>query len=222
MRVCSGWFELMVSIADYLRDFGAPDEVRGVHATRLRPVEPQPVSIDIAPAVPDRDFEAELTAAFARGEQAATARAEAELAAALEAERARHREEMDSVRTSYEQDYATMIASKLDGIAGNLSDTIGEQVGDVLAPFLDSIIRRRVVDELARAIQAAIANGPEASVSVSGPKGLQEQLARHFDDAGVAFAFEESDDMDIIVNFDGTVFATRLADWSEALKEAVA
>lgn len=212
----------MVSIADYLRDFSAPDEVRGGHAARLRTVEPQELRIEQSPMLLERDFDAELTAAFQRGEQAAAARSEAALSDALEAERAKHRQEMDSIRTAYEQDYATTIATKLDGIAGDLSETIGEQVSDVLAPFLDSIIRRRVVDELARAIQAAIANGPEANVSVSGPKGLQEQLALHFEDAGVAFAFEESDDMDIIVNFDGTVFATRLADWSEALKEAVA
>ena len=214
----------MVSIADYLRDFGTPGDVRAAPVARLRvldrvaPEQPADIAAEVSPA----DFEAQLADAFRRGREAEAREAQEREAAALEAERARHREELDGLRTAYEQDYATSIATRFDRLADGLSASIGQQVGETLAPFIDSAVRGRVVDELVRAIRAALAEGEEAEVKVTGPAGLFEQLSLHFGASNVRFRFEESDEMDVTVDLDGTVFATRLSEWSEALKEAIA
>jgi hypothetical protein len=220
---------MTAKLFDLLPDFGASRPV-DADPGRSRDRRAQPEGAPSAPAgfgddlfaEPAIDIEAIRAEAFRKGRLEAFEESAALHQADLDIERQRHREALEDVRARYEQDYATVIASRFDQLAHALSEVIGAQVGEVLAPFLDARIQRTVVAELAEAIKASMNDNETAAVSVTGPPGLHEGLKAHFNERNVSFSFVETDELDLTVEFDGTLFTTRLGEWSEALKEALA
>ncbi len=221
---------MTAKLFDLLPDFGSPkptDAQRPRQRDRQRAdvserADPPGLDDDLFASAPSVDIEAVRAEAFRKGRLEAFEESAALHQADLDLERQRHREALEEMRTRYEQDYATVIASRFDAMANGLSEVIGAQVGDVLAPFLDARIQRAVVTELAEAIKASMNDDETAAISVTGPAGLHDGLKAHFNERNVTFSFAETDELDLTVEFDGTLFTTRLGEWSEALKEALA
>lgn len=220
----------MASISDYLRDFGAPE--RAVPFSVDFPIGRGGLGgfggDDLETAIGEDDtvdLEALEAEAYQRGRRDAEAEAAADHAELLEAERTRHSEEIEAMRVRYEEKLAEEMAGRFHDLATGLAATIGGQVAATLAPFLDEAVRERTVSRLAAAIEQSLTDDETAEISVSGSPVLYEALARHFEErteGAVRFHFTPSDEADLTVAFDDTVFTTRLAEWCEALKEALA
>jgi hypothetical protein len=136
--------------------------------------------------------------------------------------RAAHREEMAELRTQLEQELSTVIASRFDRLSQMLVDVIGTQVAEILAPCLSDSMAQTMIDALAEEITKGLRDNAVAEITVSGPMGLYERLKERFDAAEIVFSFEETDDLDLTVNFNETVFSTRLTEWRDAVREALA
>lgn len=220
----------MASISDYLRDFGAPE--RAVPFSADFPIGRSGLAefgADDLDGVIQEDDAVDIDAleaeAYQRGRSEAESEAAEEQVTLLEAERARHAEEIEAMRLRYEERLAEEMATRFRDLAAGLAASIGGQVAATLAPFLDEAVRERTVARLAAAIEQSLTDDETAEISVSGSPTLYEALARHFEqqkEGGVRFHFTPSDEADLTVAFDDTVFTTRLAEWSEALKEALA
>jgi hypothetical protein len=214
---------MTASLTDRLRDFGLAS-LQGGHRPDMERRRQSSINVvlDDDDDLDAPDVEAIAEDAFRRGRLEAFAESAALHAADLESERTRHREALEALRQQYEQDFATTLATRFDQLPTQLSAIIGAQVAATIAPFMSAAVADRIVAALAQAISDSMIEGETAEIAVCGPKGLFARLASHFEGQDVAFSFDEADELDLTIDFNGTVFATRLGEWSEALKEALA
>ncbi|WP_157928745.1 hypothetical protein [Pararhizobium haloflavum] len=218
-RPATGGKAMTHSIADYLRDFGGEAAYADFEPAAEKPgIE---VSLKREKAG-EPDIASIEAAAYARGQAAGEAEAKAEQAAALAAMTARHGEEIDALRKTLTDEIAATLAARFDALSGSVVETLGRQTGAVIAPFLEEAMTERMIAALALDVSQAIGEGAAIRLAVSGPAELHARFVELFPDKAVSFAFTETDGADLCVDIDGTAFATRLADWSTALKEALA
>ncbi len=216
---------MAVAIERYLKDFGRPEPcIPPVEAVP----EPDPLPVleqnPVAPAVPEEpafDIEAERAAAFERGSREATELMAATHQAELEAERSRHLEEINEMRTRFELEVSTTLAARLHELAGELSETIGEQVARVVAPFLEQTLAERMVAQLAAAIAEVLADWDGIRVAVSGSPSMFEALQTALGERAAQLDFTEAEAFDLTVRLEDTILSTRLSEWADTLREVL-
>lgn len=212
----------MGSIGDYLRDFSRDEASAGNASLAAFAFERMDAGSDcdagceIDDAV---DPQALIDDAYRRGREAAYEETRAMHAAALQAERERHAAEIAEVRRFYEEKQAGEIADAISELRRDLARVVSEDVGAVLIPFLDDELRERAMDRLSSLLAEAVADGEIGTVRVRGPRELYEALQARVGESDLHSRYTESEEIDLAVEIDGTLFATRLGDWRDALKE---
>lgn len=210
----------MASIGDYLRDFsrGESAGMGAVHAAAFE-------RMGQASAMPEAIFEevvdtqGQIDDAYRRGRDDQSEESAAQHAAAMEAERERHAADIEALRVEYQEAQAQAIERLFTELRQDVSRAVCDEVAGALVPFLDGELRERAIGRLADLIIGAIGEREVAPVTVSGPRALFEALVSAAGDGAPEWQFKESDAIDLTVDVEGTVFATRLAEWREALKE---
>lgn len=216
---------MAIAIERYLKDFSQPE--RFVLSADLAPapepdhltmIEPEPAATAV-PEEPAFDIEAERSAAFERGSREATDLLAATHQAEMEAERSRHLEEINEMRTCFEQDFSTTLAQRFDQLATELSESIGEQVARVVAPFLERSLSEQMIGHLAGAIAQVLADHEGTRVAVSGSQSMFESLKTALGDRAAQLDFTEADGFDLTARLEDTVLSTRLSEWADTLRE---
>jgi hypothetical protein len=218
---------MAVAIERYLKDFGQPEpfvltgdlDARD-EPSQLKSLEPAPAVVPV-PSEPEFDIEAERSAALELGKQQAAETLAAEHQTELEAERSRHLEEINEMRTRFEQDFSTTLAARFDQLAIEMSETIGEQVARIVAPFLEQALSERMVAQLGTAIAGSLADGEATRIAVSGSPSMFEALSTALGDKAAQLDFSESETFDLTVRLDDTVLSTRLSEWASTLREVL-
>ncbi len=215
---------MAAAIERYLKDFGQPEPfVLAPEMEAAAPafdlVETEPESLP--PPEPAIDVEAERAEAFERGRQEAGEALAAAHAAELEAVRSRHLEELNELRTHFEQDFSTTLAARFDQLAGDLIDTVGDHVGRIVAPMLEQALTDRMVAELSGAISATLTDREGTRVVVSGSVSMHGALAEALGERAAQLDFTPSESFDLTVRIDETVLATRLSEWATTLREVL-
>src|SRR5690606_32913215 len=165
-------------LARYLKDFSPPPRVR----PSLFPSSGQnaggasPDASALSFPDPPVDVAAERAEAFAEGRAEAEAELGARHAAALAALAETHRAEMETMKSRYEQDYATALAERFSTLADEVADRIAGEAAMVLAPVLEDALTGRAVEDLARMVREGLHAGEAVTVTVKGPSALFEQL----------------------------------------------
>lgn len=210
----------MASIGDYLRDFsrGESAGMAAVHAAAFErmgsaPTMREPMFAEVV------DTQGLIDDAYRRGRDAQADESAAEHAAAMEAERERHAAEIEVLRAQYEEKQAQAIARNFADLRQDVSRTVCDEVAGALVPFLDEELRGRAIGRLAELVVEAIGGRDVAPVTVSGPRTLFDALVAVAGEGAPEWQFRESDAIDLSIDVEGTVFATRLCEWREALKE---
>ncbi|MCR9137900.1 MAG: hypothetical protein NXI27_18020 [Alphaproteobacteria bacterium] len=217
---------MVMAIERYLKDFSQPDQF--VLSADLAPdsdplpsLAPEPVE-PVIPEEPAIDIEAERSAAFERGSKEAADLLAATHEAEMEAERSRHLEEINEMRTRFEQDISTTIAERFDQLAGELSEQIGAQVARVIAPFLEQALSEQMIAQLAEALAPVLSDREGMHITVSGSQSMFDSLQAVLGDKAAQLDFVEADIFDLTVKLEDTVLSTRLTEWADTLREILA
>lgn len=216
---------MAIAIERYLKDFSQPDTFMlsadldaGPQSDQLAMPEPDPV-VAAPSEEPAIDIEAERAAAFEEGSRQAADMLSATHQAELEAERSRHLEEINEMRTRFEQDFSTTLAARFDQLTTELSESIGEQVARIVAPFLERSLSEQMIEQLAAAISQVLADQDGVRVAVSGSPSMFEALKTALGDRAAQLDYTEADSFDLTVQLEDTVLSTRLSQWADTLRE---
>ncbi|MDA4847530.1 hypothetical protein [Hoeflea poritis] len=218
---------MALAIERYLKDFGKPetfvvsDDIGLLSGpSELPPIEavaPEP-SLPVAAPV---DLEAEVAEAMERGRAEGAEAAEARLTEAFEEERGRHRDEINELRTRYEQDFSTVVASRYDALCDELVETVGAQVTRILAPVFEQSLSEQMVTSLAEAIRQTMKDRSATVMTITGPASVFDNLKNALGDDAAQLEFIESDEFDLTVRIDDAVLCTRLSEWAGRLREVL-
>jgi hypothetical protein len=212
----SGGLMAALRLIDALPDFGAP--VHAEREARTPDTVHRPASPPQPPAV---DIEGMIRAAVARAEEALAARLAAEHEAALQAERKRYAEELQALARSFGDEAGATIAARLAEIERGVGEHVSAAVARLLGGILSGDLQRRSLDSLAKAIAAAVDDADAVRIEVRGPQSLFSGLSTALAGHAASLHHVEADGFDLSVTIDGTVFETRLSEWSAILSEVL-
>ncbi|MEQ1954266.1 hypothetical protein [Mesorhizobium sp. CN2-181] len=203
----------VLRLIDALPDFGEParPDVRA-GASVAAPIQPPP-QVNVAEIV---------RAEVERAEQAMMMRLTVEHEAALLAERQRHDETVEALAQRLGGEAGTAVATRF----AELERDVGAHVSDVVARLLGGVLsdnlQKRSLASLARSIEAAIHDTEAVRIDVRGPQSLFAGLSAVLADRAANLHHVETEGFDLSVTLDGTVFETRLSEWSAILSEILA
>lgn len=208
---------MTASLARFLPDFELP-AIRSLSGmpNDAAPGAPPP------PVEPAIDVDAVRAEAFAEGQAATRAELEAHHAAEREAEAQRHAAEIAALRAEMETIAAQSIPQAIAARSADIAEAIAVDVAEVLVPLLDETIRAQVLERLANEIRGVLELDNSGQISVSGPEGLVTALCDILGGDAERISVNHVEQFDIEVEVDRTKLATRLSDWSNALKESLA
>ncbi|WP_136659709.1 hypothetical protein [Nitratireductor sp. XY-223] len=218
---------MAIAIERYLKDFGKPETFVVADDIELLPGPPEPQdavtvapqsTLPVAAAV---DVEAERAEAMERGRLEGAQAAEIRLNEAFEEERGRHRDEINELRTRYEQDLTTVVATRYDALCDELVEALGAQVTRILAPLFEQSLSEQMVASLAAAIRQTLKDRTATVMTVTGPASIFENLKTALGEDAAQLEFVESDEFDLTVRVDDAVLCTRLSEWADRLREVL-
>ncbi|MDN2568600.1 hypothetical protein N1F89_20440, partial [Aquibium sp. A9E412] len=162
-----------------------------------------------------------LEAAVAAAEAALAERLAQAHAAELEAERARHAAEVEDLQRETGRLAGEAIAAGLAAMEQRLTDMATAVAARILGAALSDDLQRRAVDRLAQVIRDAMADREAVRVRVSGPAALIEALKPALGAHAAQVDFAETAGLDLAAQIDDSLYETRLAEWAEAVTEAL-
>ncbi len=203
-----------LALTDVLPDFG-----RRSSAAELRPVE-RPIVL--APSGPsEAEIAGRIEAATERAAEEITQRLTRIYEDTLEAERAQHAAETEALRAALGDQAGALIAARLGELETNLVAFASDAVARILGAVVGDALQRRSIERLVDAIRGAIGERESFRIEVRGPQSLFEPLAAAMGDKADALHFVETAGFDLSVAVDGSLFETRLGEWSAAMAEIV-
>jgi hypothetical protein len=207
--------KMTASLARFLPDFelsgirsfsGIPDDVAAL---------PQPSRQTV-------DVEAIRAEARAEGEAAVRNELEARHASELDAAAARHAAELEALRTELETIAVQSIPDAIEARSAEIADAVAGDVAEILAPLIDEIVRARVVAQLAAEIRGVLDSDNAGQITVTGPEGLVAALSDRLGADAGRISVIHAEQFDIEIETDRTLLASRLSEWTQALKESLA
>jgi len=200
------------ALADFLPDFGttslAPSAPLGQPAA-IRNVEPPP---DISAIVA---AEVAIAEARLRGEMMEAAEA------TLAAERANHAVEMSRLEASLGGEAAARIAAAVAEARERITALTSAAAARLLASMLSDDLASRSVAQLAETIRTAMADRDAVRIKIVGPQSLFETMSTQLGPLAAQCDFAEAPGFDLTVAIDGTLYETRLGEWSATVGGAI-
>ncbi|WP_442582372.1 hypothetical protein ACSBOB_10670 [Mesorhizobium sp. ASY16-5R] len=200
-------------LIDALPDFGTPlrTDMRAVASPAT--VAPPPSPVDVGEIV---------RAEVERAEQSVMMRLTVEHEAALLAEQQRHQESAEALVRKLGEETGGAITTRFAELERSVGEHVSEVVARLLGGVLSDNLRQRSLQSLARSIEAAIRDTESLRIDVRGPQSLFAGLSAVLPERAANLHHVEAEGFDLSVTLDGTVFETRLAEWSAVLSEILA
>lgn len=170
---------------------------------------------------PPPDIDAIVTEAVAKAETSLAERMEAQFADRLEARDKAHAEELERLQREAGEATGMRIADEFAALEKRLSAYTSDVVARLLAPVMTEDLQRKAIASLVAIIDAAIRDSGAVRIRVRGPLSLFEMLEARLGEHSGRVEFTESQDLDLQVAVDESLYETRLADWSQSLAKAV-
>lgn len=208
-------------LTKYLKDFSLPQSVGPVgndildtlHGSSLTNID---FSIETEPPV---DIEAERRDAHDEGFREAAAYYERKQAEAIAALEEAHANALQAMADRHESETIWVVHARFHEMTQAISQTVTEQVLQLLLPVFDEEFCRRSMERLSALVREALSEAQVSTVVVRGPEPLYIRLKPLLEVDGIESRFIESAAVDISVEVDETVLVTRLSSWSQALSE---
>lgn len=207
------------AIADLLPDFGpSPRPARPKAAAPAAPaLAPAPVEARQREPEPAVDVDAIVSAAVAKAQADVRQHLERLYEEQMAEDRARHEEELASIRNAVTVELGGKMAAALRDLEQRAIETTTTATACILSKLVDDAVRKKAVDALAGSVRAALSGGEVVRVHVSGPPSLLMPFTAAMGDHARLMEFNESEACDLSVSIDDTLFETRLAEWSSVL-----
>ncbi|MDX8528725.1 hypothetical protein RFM68_30075 [Mesorhizobium sp. MSK_1335] len=203
------------ALFDLLPDFGS----RTPHANQA-PTAGDAGHIPAAPA-PQADIGALIAEAVADAEAALEARLAFAHQAALDGERQANDDAAKAFLESFGGDLGTAVATRIDAMEQRVAELAGATVARIVGSLFSDDLQQRSLQALSRAISAAVADSEAVRIGVRGPLSLFEPLQAALGPRAANLDFTEAPGFDLTVTIHGTVFETRIAEWSASLSEVL-
>lgn len=201
----------VLRLIDALPDFGAPVRLSEIAPGAVPTHDPKP---PVSPAV---DVGEIVRTEVAMAEAAVAMRLSVAHEAALLGERQHHAERMEALRRDFGEQAGALIADRLAGAQQALTLSASAVVARLVGKILTDDLRKRSIAGLAGSIGEALRDGEAVRIEVRGPQSLFAALAVAVGAYAVNLHHIETDDFDLAVSIDGSLFETRIAEWSHTL-----
>lgn len=166
--------------------------------------------------VPETDPAVEIEKAYQRGVEDGRSAAAAEHAKEMEALQGHFESQRLADRLAWTEAEASRFADALEQSMAQVESRIGEQVAEILTPYLGQNQRQRAVEELVAAVSAVTQRRQGVDVYVSGPEDMLEAIAHRLG-GRVDLTLEANGQADVRIMIDDTLIELRLAEWMAAL-----
>jgi len=210
-----------------LADFSSPKPSEVALSALLKPSKPQPTAEVSAEtrAKPKPDPAAELAEAVRRAVEVARAE-EREMAvrdreAMLEAERARHTEELAAERILWAESEGAALSARFGAAFVALETLVCDRVANVLGPFVTASYREQMVSELRVTLKKIMAESAAKTVLVTGPEDLLAALKGGAGQDLGSIEFQVSDEIDVCVVASDTAVDSQLKPWTDRLNDVL-
>ncbi|WP_061020735.1 hypothetical protein [Bradyrhizobium sp. CCH5-F6] len=158
-----------------------------------------------------------LDDAYRRGHAAGVAEGDARLAE----ERVRSAIRLGEERAKWSDQQALAIVSGFEAACREIETNIASSVARILLPFLAEAVRDKAIGSLVEQISALTGNSSVPAFKVTGPSELLDLVKTQLEASRrTGITYESADTFEVRVVADQTVIETRIAAWSERLKEA--
>ena len=139
----------------------------------------------------------------------------------LEAQSQEHAAEIEVMLRRFGENAGAMIAMRIDEMETRIGDLATATAARILGTVLSEELQKRSVESLARSIRTALSDTEAIRIKVQGPQSLFETLREALADRAASLDYTETPGFDLTVSVDGTLFETRLSEWSAALSEVL-
>lgn len=209
----------MSALLSRLKDFGEPAVI--APAVAETPFSDDFGGFDDIVSEPVVDIEAERRDANAIGEAKATAELTEKFEAEAQTVALVHQREIEELRNRYETEIAELVASRIDVISRTVADLVSATVARTLAPVLTEALAEKAAVELAAQLRDAVLEGETGTITVKGPETLFNILKNELGEKAAVLRHHESDDIDLIAEFDDSVLVTRMSAWAASVKKVL-
>jgi hypothetical protein len=206
------------ALADFLPDFAARPRAAAV----MPSIAPSRVDLPKLQPLPEPpDVDALIAEAVGRAEADLATRLAAMYDERTAEDRERHEAELAALRATLAVEFGARIAAELAELEKRAVEAATSVTARILGQIVNDEVSVRAVAALARSIRDAIADSDTIRISVRGPQSLFMPLAAAMGDQARHLEFVEAEGYDLHVALDGTLFETRVAEWSAALAGAI-
>lgn len=173
-----------------------------------------------AEAKADREFE--VSEAHARGVVEGRSAAQVEFDSVAATQAVAFEQRLATERETWVAEEGERLARMIDGGLDDIEQRVSDLVSEVLKSFVSESVRSKAVGELGDALKSMLSKGEYAKVVVSGPADLIAEVKSRLGDGTAGVSFVEADGIDVVVNADDTVLATRIGAWVAAIGDGTA
>lgn len=170
---------------------------------------------------PPVDVEAVRHQAYGEGHAAAAAELIEKHAIETQTLELVHQREIEEMRAKYDEEIAAVIAGRLVQIASEVADLVSAATAQAIAPVITDAIAEKATVSLAALLRESLVDGVASQVVVKGPVQLFELLRSELGEKAGLLRHQETDDIDLAIEIDGSVLVTRISAWSASLKKVL-
>ena len=171
----------------------------------------------VASADAKSDLDVELSDAHARGVLEGRAAAQVEFDSVTATRAVAFEQKLDAERETWAADEGERLSLMISSGMEDLENRISGIVSEVLRSFVGERVREKALEELSQTLNAMLTKGEYAKVIVSGPADLTTEVKRRLNADVTGVTFVEAEGVDLVVNADDTILATRIGTWIEAI-----
>lgn len=171
----------------------------------------------LASAEAKSDHDVELSEAHARGVLEGRAAAQVEFDSVTATRAVAFEQKLAAERQKWAADEGERLSLMISSGMADLENRISGLVSEVLRLFVGDRVRGKAIDELSQTLNTMLTKGEYAKVIVSGPVDLTTEVERRLNANLAGVTFVEADGVDLVVNADDTILATRIGAWLEAI-----
>jgi hypothetical protein len=133
-----------------------------------------------------------------------------------------HQAALAQLEQTYVAEMLQRLTAQLQEMSGKLAQETGDQLARLLAPLLSDHARKASMAALTRDLQRLLSSNDVTRLRMTGPQLLIKQVQENLGEGASRIDMLETDGVDVTVETDGEILATKLSGWAAILKEVVA
>jgi 23S rRNA pseudoU1915 N3-methylase RlmH len=133
-----------------------------------------------------------------------------------------HQASLEQIEQKYAVELAQRMTAQVEAISSELGQETGKQLTRMLAPLLADHARKASMEALTRDLQRILLSTDITLLRISGPQALLKQVQDALGESASRLECVETDSVDVTVEIDSGILATKLSNWAATLKEVVA